>query len=298
MTSLRSHLLAWSIRHLLRPGLDGARPVEAIRRHVANFTRIARLPAGLTSEDQRIGGRPALHQYGRQARKDRAILYFHGGAYVFGSPQTHRSLTGQLAQSAGCRVISVDYRLAPENPAPAALEDAREAYSELCTELPPEQIVIAGDSAGGGLALALAQQLQQEQQPRPAGLLLFCPWGDLRLQNDSLTRNRDNEPMLSKDGLAMFAEYYAAGADLSLPHLSPALGEFAGLPPMYVQAAGHDLLLDDAREIVKAARAAQVSTKLDVFAELFHDFMAVPEWVPEGRRALVIAGAWVKSVCA
>lgn len=297
MTSLRSHLVAWSIRHVLRPGLDGSRPADSVRRHVERFSLLARPPKDIVPEEIRLGGRPALRLTPPQAAKDRAILLLHGGAFVFGSPYTHRSLAGYLARAAGCAVYVPDYRLAPENPAPAALEDSQRALQALREDFALERIVIAGDSAGGGLSLSLGMALRDAGEGQVGGHLLFCPWADLRLQGESIRRNREAEPMLTRDNLALCAEYYAAGADLADPSLSPVNGDFGGLAPLYIQAAGNDILLDDARQIAQRAREAGLPTKIEVFADMYHVFQATPGLVPEAARAVVMAGAWAKTVC-
>lgn len=223
------------------------------------------------------------------------MLYLHGGAYVFGSPNSHRALTSHLAKAAGCTVYSLDYRLAPEHPAPAAREDALAAFRKLALQHGAANVIIAGDSAGAGLALALAFALREAGEPQPAGLLLFCPWGDLALQGESIRRNRDLEPMLTRDNLALCAEYYAAEIPLSDPSLSPVHGTYEHLPPMYIQAAAKDILLDDARAIAQTAKQAGVEVKMDVFADMFHAFQVAAQLVPEGQRAVVLAGAWAKS---
>ncbi len=296
MASLRSRIVAWTIRHLLRPGLDATRPPESVRLHVERFQKISRLAKNIAHEEIRLGGRPAVRFTPPNNSATRAILYLHGGAYVFGSPNTHRSMTSRLAQAAGCSLYSLDYRLAPENPAPAALEDALAAFQELSEQYGAENIVVAGDSAGAGLSLALGFSLRDSGQPQPRGYLLFCPWGDLEMNGESIKRNRDSEPLLTRENIALCAEYYAADMELANPMLSPVHGNFSGLNPIYVQAAGKDILLDDGRAIAQAAKQAGVVTKIDVFAEMFHAFQAVAELVPEGQKALVLAGAWAKTL--
>ncbi len=296
MASLRSRIVAWSIRHLLRPGLDATRPPESVRLHVERFQKISRLAKNIVHEEIRLGGRPTTVFTPRNSSATRAILYLHGGAYVFGSPTTHRSMTSRFALAAGCPVYSLDYRLAPEHPAPAALEDATAAFAELSKKFGAGNIVVAGDSAGGGLALALGFTLRDTGLAQPRGYMLFCPWGDLEMNGESVKRNRESEPMLTRENIALCAEYYAAEMPLSDPLLSPIHGNYAGLGPMYIQAAGKDILLDDGRAIAQAAKQAGVVTKIDVFAEMFHAFQAVAELVPEGQKALVLAGAWIKAL--
>lgn len=295
MASLRSHLAAWGVRKFLRPGLDATRPAEAVRRHVERFQSLGSVAKDITCEEVRLGSRPGMLYTPPNAASKRAILYLHGGAYAFGSPNTHRLVTSNLARAAAALVFSLDYRLAPENPAPAALEDAIQAYRQLAKRFGDKNIIVAGDSAGAGLALALLFTLRDEGAEQPAGGLLFCPWGDLELTGESIKRNRDLEPTLKRENLALCAEYYAADMDLSDPLLSPIHGNYADLAPLYIQAAGKDLLLDDARLISQAARKAGNAIKIDVFADMFHAFQVAPHLVPEGQKAIVLAGAWAKT---
>ncbi len=280
---------------MLRPGLDVTRPVEAARRHLERFTRLSRMAKDITVYEDRLAGRPALRFAPAQPDPRRVLLYLHGGAYVFGSPRTHRALCSHLARACRATVYALDYRKAPEHPAPAAGEDALRALRAVAERHPDSALVLAGDSAGAGLVLATLFALRDAGQPLPACAYLICPWGDLRLENDSLRRNRANEPLLTRDNLALCAEYYAAGTDLGAPSLSPALGDYRGLPPLYIQAAGNDILLDDARQIAQAAREAGTPVKVEVFADMFHDFQTLPDWLPEARRALMLAGAWIKA---
>ena len=295
MPSLRARLSAQALSLLLRPRLDPQQTPEDQRRALERFSKLQHMPRGVATEAVQLGARPALKFTPRQADAGRTLLYLHGGAYCIGSPAAFRVMTAQLALSARCTVYSLDYRLAPEHPYPAALDDALAAYHKLAAQHPAARIALAGDSAGAGLALVLAQQLPEASLPMAACLLLFCPFADLGLSGASLQRNRHREPLLTREWLALCSEFYAAETPREDPRISPLYGRFDHLPPMLIQAAGNDLLLDDARRLHATAREAGAHSKLEVFADLGHDFQVQSGLVPEARRALVMAGAFAKA---
>ncbi len=296
MPSLRSKIARRTIRSLLRPRLNPAHSPEVQRRFIRGIARIQRMPATVQVEECRFGAASGLLLRPEGARADRHVLYFHSGAYSVGSPGANAVGCAWLARAAGCPVFVPDYRLAPEHPYPAAPDDAERAWDGLCDSgLGAESIAVAGGSAGGGLALALALRLRDQQRPLPASLTLFAPWTDLALEGESIRRNRHSEPMLSREWLESCAGFYAAEHALKNPEISPLHADHKGLPAMQIQVGGDDLLLDDARRLHKAATASGVDARIDVFAEMFHEFQMMPDLVPEGARALTLAGAWIKA---
>ncbi len=294
MISLRARLSALVSRTLVQPKLDPQLPPETQRRAAELAGKLLFLPRGVQRDSRQLGGRPVEVFTPERSDPGRAILHFHGGGYVIGSPGAFRSYAGHLAKAAGCPVYSVAYRLAPEHPFPAAVDDAVSAYQELAGHLPPSKIALAGDSAGGGLCLSALLRLRETGQPLPSCALLICPLTDLTLSGASIQRNRHLEPMIRKDWLDMCAEYYAAETPRDDPALSPIFADLSGLPPLLIQAAGNDILLDDARRIQALARDAGVDSKLEVFADLGHVFQMAPGMVPEARRAVAMAGAYIK----
>jgi monoterpene epsilon-lactone hydrolase len=294
LTSLRSHISELALRKLLRPKLNHQHSPEAQRRATELFSRAQRMPKGVTVESTLLGGRPV--DIFRPLRSDasRAILYFHGGGFVVGSPRTHRVLTAYLARAAGCPVYSVDYRLAPEHVFPAALDDAVAAFLELSESIDAQHIAVAGDSAGACLSLGMMLQLKAQGSSLPACAMLFCPLTDMTLSGESVKRNRHCEPLLTREWLDINNEYYCADTPRDNPLLSPVFADLTGLPPMLIQAAGNDLLLDDARRVHAAAKDAGVDSKLEVFADLGHCFQLAPDLVPEAQRATAMAGAYIK----
>ncbi len=283
-----------ALRRILRPKLNHQHSPDAQRRAAELFARLQFMPRDVTVESSQLGGRPTDILIPANASDDRAVLYLHGGGFVVGSPRTHRVLTAYLAKAAGCRVYSVDYRLAPEHAFPAALDDAVLALRELCQKWPASKIAVAGDSAGACLSLSLMLKLKQMQLPQPACALLLCPLADLTLSGESVQRNRHVEPLLTREWLEVNNEYYSADTPRDDAMISPIFADLSDLPPMLIQAAAHDLLLDDARRLHAAARKAGVDSKLEVFADLGHDFQLTPDMVPEAQRAIAMAGAYVK----
>ena len=219
--------------------------------------------------------------------RSRAILYFHGGAGVIGSPMTHRTLTSRLALGGGLEVWVPAYRLAPEHPFPAALDDALTAYRALReTGLPGSRILLAGDSMGGGLALSLALRLRDlgdEEEYQVAGLLLLAPWVDLALSR--LTRS-PRDPLLSCEWLTWAAAAYAGKTSTHHPAISPLNADLRGLPPVYLQSSGQDLLYEDARRLACCLAEAGVDVVHDAYPELWHVFQLCAWLAPEAAEAV------------
>lgn len=221
------------------------------------------------------------------------LLYFHGGAYIGGSLASHRALTARLARSCGCEAIAVDYRLAPEHPYPAGLDDALAVYGHLLDGgAVPEQVVVAGDSAGGGLATAALLRLRDDALPLPAGAVLLSPWLDLTLSGAAVTDRAPVDPILRPEPLARSALAYG-GDNLRDPLVSPVFADPAGLPPLLVLVGTAEILLDDSRTFADVASAAGVSVTLEVEEDLVHVWPFV-DGIPESDAALERIGSWVR----
>jgi len=224
------------------------------------------------------------------------LLYLHGGGYYFCSPRTHRSLVFALARRARARTFSLDYRLAPEHPFPAALEDALAAYRWLVADgVLPRTIVIAGDSAGGGLALATLLALRDAGDPLPAGGLMFSPWTDLAATGESITSNDGRDPMFVGAAVGRAAKLYLGDADPRDPLASPVYGRFDGLPPLFIQAGDTEVLLDDSTRVAERARTAGVMVDLDIWPEMPHVFQMFAPFMPEANRALDRAASFIRT---
>lgn len=229
------------------------------------------------------------------AADDRVVLHLHGGAYVIGSPRSHRGLAASLSRTSRSAVVLPDYRLAPEHVFPAALDDAMAAYQWLVEErrFRPERIAISGDSAGGGLGLALLIRLRDEGYELPACYVGMSPWVDLASTGPSIAELDELDPWLVAEMMTPIARLYAGDTPLDDPLLSPLYADLSGLSPMLVHVGSHEILLDDARRLVERAREAGVDASVGVFEEMWHVFHAFPG-LPETRRALREIGAFIR----
>jgi epsilon-lactone hydrolase len=219
------------------------------------------------------------------------LLFLHGGGYSLGSPQTHRPLVARIAEALGREALLPDYRLAPEHPCPAGLDDVLAIWRSL-PEPHRRQTILAGDSAGGGLALAMAMTLRDAGEPLPAGLVLLSPWTDLSISGESVDRLAEHEIMLTRQGLTFMASRYAGALEPTDVRVSPLFGDYAGLPPLLIQVGGHEVLLDDARRVAQRAESAGVATQLQVFEGEHHVFQAMP-LRSSATAAIAAIGAWV-----
>lgn len=222
---------------------------------------------------------------------DRLLLFIHGGGYSLGSPQTHRPLAARLARTLGSVALLPDYRRAPEHPCPAGIDDALAVWRSL-----PESVraraILAGDSAGGGLALALAMTLRDADEPLPAALVLLSPWTDLTNSGETIDTLAEHELMLSRAGLESMAAHYAGSLERVDFRVSPLFGELRGLPPMLIQVGAHEVLLDDARRLAARAEQAGVAVTLQVWDRQCHVFQATP-LLEAAASAISEIGAWV-----
>ena len=227
----------------------------------------------------------------------RVILYLHGGGYALGSTRTHLQLAGRLARAARAQVLMVDYRLAPKHPYPAALDDAMSAYQYLLDRrVSPEQIIIAGDSAGGGLAVSTALRIRDQGLPQPAGVLAISPWLDLSCETAAGVPQPALDPLITARRIRYFAQHYIAGEDCRNPGISPYFAQLDGLPPMLIQVGEKELLLEECRSFTTRALAVGVDVELDVWPDMFHVWHLLAAILPEGRKAIRKAGRFARHV--
>ena len=226
-----------------------------------------------------------------------AILHLHGGGYVLGSSATAGNVAAGIAAATGRPVFALDYRLAPEHPFPAAIDDSVAAYRWLSTTAEGEgDLVISGDSAGGGLAVAVAMRIRDLALRAPVAVVGLSPWADLSLESPSLVRNAARDPLVSAAFLAESAGRYLAGGDPATPFASPVFADLSGLPPLLVQVGGDELLLDDARRLADAADRAGVDVTLERWENMPHVWHALAPRLPEATAALAGVGRWLDSV--
>ncbi len=254
-------------------------------------------PTGVAYDEVFAGGVPAQWVTPAGGEPSPVLLYFHGGGYCFCSIRSHRKLVGHLATAAGCRALSVDYRLAPEDPHPAALTDAFAAYRWLLDQgTRPDDVVVAGDSAGGGIAVALLLKAKAEGVALPAAGVLLSPWVDLAMTAESLTTRADVDVRQDPVSTAWCAQQFLAGHDARDPYASPLYGELTGLPPLYVQAGDWDVLVDDSHRLADRARAAGVEVRLDRFPEMLHAHQMWAGNMPEADDAVARIGEYVRAL--
>ncbi len=226
---------------------------------------------------------------------DKTILFLHGGGFVAGSINSHRDLASRIAKASNAEVLIINYRLAPEHPYPAGLEDAISVYKWLLKEkLNSKNIALAGDSAGGGLTLALLAKLKSINVELPAAAVFFSPWVDLENKNRSITDNEEIDPMLDKRMLISTAQLYAGKEELTNPYISPINNDFTGMCPILIHVGKNEVLLDDSLLFAEKARNAGVKTTIEVFDNMFHVFQYFARYLPKARTSIEQAGMFIK----
>jgi epsilon-lactone hydrolase len=283
--SILARLARFTVRSCLKPALQPTFPVP-MQRHWANIaTRTLSVPFGVRFSQSTPGGVPTeIVRSKSNARSAGAVLFLHGGAFIIGSPVSHRSITGRLAKHTGATIFVPDYRLAPEHPFPAALDDVVTSYRVLLAHgYAPERIAIAGDSAGGGLVLSLCLRLPSEGLAQPACVVVISPWADLTLTRLAPVAD---DALLRAAWLNQGAAAYLQGRSARDPLVSPLLADLAGLPPTLIQAASEEILRDDSRRLNEAMSAHGVSVIHREFPYMWHDFQLYAGLVPEATQAV------------
>ena len=259
------------------------------------MTSIFVVPADVSWDPVDAGGVPAEWVTTPQATDGRVICYLHGGGYTMGSVNTHRELVSRLSRAAGARALAVDYRLAPEDPFPAAVEDATTAYRWLLrTGVDPANVVIAGDSAGGGLTAATLVALRDAGDPLPAAGVCLSPWVDLEGIGESMTTKAEADPMVQRDELLDMAKAYLGDADPRTPLAAPLYADLCGLPPLLIQVGTAETLLDDATRLAARARAAGVDVTLEPWEDMIHVWHFMASMLPEGQEAIDRIGEFIR----
>ncbi len=229
------------------------------------------------------------------AAADRAVLYLHGGGYIMGSLNTHRDLMGRISRAAQARVLGLDYRLAPEHPFPAAVDDTVAGYRFLLDQgPPPTQLAIAGDSAGGALSLAALVAGRDAGLPMPAAVVCLSPFLDLEGTGESIKTRADVDPIATPEVIDVWAKAYLGGADPRTPLANPLYADLHGLPPLLIQVGDHEVLLDDSTRLAQRAQAAGVQVKLEVWPEMIHRFQSYAGVLPEGQQAVEDIGTFIR----
>lgn len=271
--------------------------VAEIREATVDRARTRELPADVRVLPATIGAMEA--EWIETRGRDNALLYLHGGGFVAGGFHSHRALAARLGIASACSVLVPDYALAPEHPFPAALDDAGLAYAHLIDRgFAPQQIVLAGDSAGANLAVALLQRLVRNGAPRPAAALLISPWLDLALTGESYCSRRLLDPLDRETELKRLAGLYAPNVDLTCPEVSPLFGEVCGLPPLIIQVGDHEVLLDDSTRFAARVRESGGQVELRVWPEMWHLWQLGAPGLPEAISAIGEAGNALQNLLA
>ncbi|MEO1246056.1 MAG: alpha/beta hydrolase [Pseudomonadota bacterium] len=270
--------------HLVSP--EGA-DVGRMRARLDRFARLVPVAGGVDVERVRFADLAAEWLRPERPLAGRVLLYLHGGAYVLGSSDSHRHLVSHIARAAGLSALLPEYRLAPEHPYPAAVEDAVRVYASLLDEgFRPADIVIAGDSAGGGLTMATLLSLREQGLPQPALGCLLSPWLDLAAEGETMRSRKDEDPWFSPEDFPHVTRYYCDDADRKLPLVSPVYADPAGLCPVYIQVGDHEILLSDSERLAENIRSSGGSAELEVWPDMWHVFQAFVLVMPESRAAV------------
>ncbi|GAB6907562.1 Acetyl-hydrolase [Desulfosarcina cetonica] len=294
MPSLRATLCRLITKYGISPKLNKIDSIDETRKKMEKIAKFAKLPPGTQVEKITIDGMAAEWIAANTVREDIVILYLHGGGYNVCSPNTHREFAAHISKASGAKVLLIDYRLAPEHPFPAALQDATAAYRWLLNQgLKGKRIAIAGDSAGGGLTLTTAISIRDAGIPLPSSIACISPWTDLMFTGNSIKTNSKIDPLVTARGGKIMAENYIGDHDPRNPLISPLYAEMSGLPPILIHVGTDEMLLDDSKRIAKKAEDAGVNVTLKIYDKLWHVFHLNVNAMPEAKTAVAEFGAFI-----
>ena len=297
--SWRNQALTWALRRWIKPSSLQSQTIAEARARTGRVPFPAKLMAGWRIRAVNSGalkGEWVEPAGPGQSARTRCILYFHGGGYVAMSARTHRAVTSRLGTWSNASLFALDYRLAPEFPFPAALEDALAAWRALIAMGGrASRMVLAGDSAGGGLAMALLLALREVNEPLPAAAVLFSPWTDLAATGESIVDNSDVDALMFGSWVAPMARHYLADTPGTHPLVSPVYADLTGLPALFIQVGDSEVLLDDSLRLVDNARKAGVETTLQIWPGVPHGWQIFASFLPEARDALREASEFIAS---
>ena len=295
LTSLRSRILHQTLSRVVGTISTDLTVKEQRTRLDELARRGIRLPRGVTANGLMVDGIYSEWVEPARADCDRVLLYLHGGGYCICSLDTHRGLVARLSLASQSRALTPAYRLAPEHPFPAALEDTLTTYRWMLRNgIPPHQIAIGGDSAGGGLSLAAAVSLREAGEPLPAALFLFSPWTDLTCSGPSIQSRQQVDPIFgSGNALCYHPPYIGADSPLN-PLISPLFADLRELPPTLIHVGNDEILLDDSTRLEEKLKAARVPVELKIWENMWHVFQAFAPWVPEAQMSIDQTGEFIR----
>ncbi len=268
---------------------------NTIRVGFERAAKVTKFPRFVKKEELIYAGTEAAWFTPQEYTKSKTILYLHGGGYVMGSYNTHSALIGRIARASNCKVLAINYRKSPENAYPLALRDALDTYKQMIAD-GYENIFIMGDSAGGGLTLALLQLIRKYRLQKAAGSVLLSPWTDLTLSGESIETKKDKDPLITKHLLEIFSKRYYADADPKDPLISPLFADVKGFPPTLIQVGGHEVLFDDSIRMAQKMNKSGVQVRLEIYENMMHVWQFFGGIVPEANKAIDEIGEFVKSI--
>ena len=293
--SWRARIVRW-ITHQHFKKIDAERAnVHHVRRRFHSLARILWTAFGVKKRQEPVHGLPSLWLRPKRARDDKLLLYLHGGAYIMGNIGTHRQFVSHIARISGVRSLLPEYRLAPEHKFPAAVDDAVGLYRGLLTDgFAPQNIAIAGDSAGGGLTMATLLSLRDAGDPLPATAVLLSPWLDLAASGESMTTRAQHDPWFKPDHMPFVADYYCTPEQRRHPLVSPVYADLSNLPPLYIQVGEDEILLSDSTRTAEKVRAAGGTVEIEIWHGMWHVFQAFIHLMPEAKIAVRKIGLYLR----
>jgi acetyl esterase/lipase len=280
---------------MLKERPEGDRTVPEIRQGFEEIAELWPVPADVKTQPVDANGVPSEWVAVPSSDPGNVIYYLHGGGYIIGSLNTHREFVSRLCRATGARALVADYRLAPESPFPAAVEDAVTAYRWLLGQgVDPKRTIIAGDSAGGGLTVAALVAIRDAGLELPAAAVCISPWTDMEGIGESMTTKAAVDPIIQKEFLDESAAHYMAGGDFRAPLASPIYADLSGLPPLLIHVGEAETLLDDSTRLAERAKVAGTEVTLEVWDEMIHVWHIFASMLPEGQQAIDRIGEWVK----
>ena len=293
--SIRAGLISFYLRRTIKKQMASLED-PAVMRESQNGGLASKPPEQMLTAVVDAGGVNAEWVSWLGVAEDKVLLYLHGGGYVFGGPDSHRDLAWRLAKESGVRVLVVDYRLAPEHPFPAALDDATRSYRWLLEQgIAPENISVAGDSAGGGLAAALVLNLTNLGVKLPKAVVMISPWADLAMTGDSMKTNADKDAMLSPEAISRFANFYLGDSNPKAPLASPVFADLSGFPPALILVGSTEVLLSDAETIAQKINDSGGLATLEIWPKMPHVFPLFAGIIPEGKAAVSQISEFLRS---
>lgn len=267
--------------------LEGNQNIQALRDGLEQIVSIAEIPDDVTCEPTDAGGVPAEWISTPSATENKLILYLHGGGWVAGSINTHRDLVARISRAAKIRVLIIDYRLAPEYPFPAGLNDCLTVYNWILSKgIKPENVIIAGDSAGGNLTLASLIKLRDEGIPLPVAAVCLSPVTDLTLSGESYKTKAELDPSVKREDIEFMVSQYVEVKDRQNPLVSPLYADLRGLPPLLIHVGTAEVLHDDSTRFAERAKEAGIDVTLEIFEDMIHVFHTFAPLAPEGQEGI------------